>query len=121
MATQLEELTALTGYRFRLWEYHVSHSVLTIRGTGLHAPRKNVHLHFAEVYYVQLPTTWEGDFELGSDAEFSDIAGRAGLKGPYEVHMATLSLFKSGAGNNAVYILGTLISLEHDVGGGVDP
>ena len=114
MKDLLKALEALRGYRFILWRYHKSHSELTIRAEHPDKPGHNVHIHFVDVYYIQMPTGWIGDFELGSESEFKEVLRKAWLQGSPEVR-EIFTLFKADTPNDVVYILGSLSHLEYDV------
>ncbi len=107
------EVTALEGYTYRLWEYQVSHSLATVRATHPDKPKHNIHLTFANVYYLQMPRAWRGDLRLASESETHAIAEKAGLK--LTETAPPLSLFKSESPEGVVYILGTIYIVEHDV------
>jgi hypothetical protein len=109
----ISEVTALEGYRYRLWAYQVSHSLLTVRATHPDRPKHNIHLTFALVYYLQMPTGWRGDLRLASESETRAIAERAGLKLTGTAPPPTL--FKAESPKGVVYILGTIYIVKHDV------
>jgi hypothetical protein len=109
-----EELVNLSGYKYRLWEFSASHLSLTLHGHNVKESTESIHLHFAEVYYLQMPTNWTGDFTIGSDEEFIEIFSRAGLHGTPDIHKDAISLFKTDTEFGAVYLLGALISIERN-------
>lgn len=115
MIDKLRELEALRGYRYRLWNYQSSHSTLTIRAVRSDRKHHNVHITFANVYYIQAPLSWDGDFTLGSYPEIAEVVARAGIKGPTEMTREILSLFRAESANGVVYILGALGNIEYDV------
>jgi hypothetical protein len=112
MVKKIDELIALSGYQYRVWDYQVSHSVLTIKATKTDL-ESVIFIHFGDVYYLQTPISWVGDFVLSSDTEFREFVSKAGLTGPVEVYKQALSLFKATTSGNLVYILGALISVEN--------
>ena len=107
------EVTALEGYTYRLWEYQVSHSLATVRATHPDKPKHNIHLTFALVCYLQMPSGWRGDLRLASESESRAIAERAGLKLTGTAPQPTL--FKAESPDGVVYILGAIYIVEHDV------
>ena len=109
----ISEVTALEGYTYRLWAYQVSHSLLTVRATHPDRPKHNIHLAFASVFYIQMPTAWRGDFGLASESETRAVAERAGLK--LTETAPPLSLFKAESPYGVVYVLGVIYIVEHDV------
>ena len=109
----ISEVTALEGYRYRLWEFQVSHLLLTVRATHRDRPKHNIHLTFANVFYIQMPTAWRGDFRLASEPELHTIAERRGLK--LTETAPSLSLFKAESPYGVVYVLGVIYIVEHDV------
>jgi hypothetical protein len=109
----ISEVTALEGYRYRLWAYQVSHSLLTVRATHPDRPKHNIHLTFADVFYLQMPRAWRGDLRLASESESRTISERARLK--LEGTEPPPTLFRAETPNGVVYILGTIYIVEHDV------
>lgn len=113
----LKELEKLKGYRYSLWDYEKSHSVLTIRAVHPDRSRHNVHLSFIFVRYIQMPIRWqEGDLTLASEAEFVEIVKkRMGLQETLETLREVISLFKAESPSGTTYILGNLFAVEYDV------
>ena len=112
----LNSLLNMKGYRYKLWEYRVSHSILRIRAMptkdNLHNP---THIEFRDVAYIQMPNDWEtGDFQLGTDDEFYSLAGKMKLQRPYDDYLKInkYRLFKSQTSRGQVYIIGKLGKIE---------
>ena len=120
MPDLINQLVALEGYHYSLWQYTKPHSTLILRATHTDKPKHNIHLVFTRVLYVQMPVLWTGDLALGSESEFIEIAQRAGTKssskGSYEVlKQASWDLFKAKSSDSVIYILGHLANVEQNV------
>ncbi len=120
MLDLINKLTALEGYGYSLWQYTKPHSTLILRATHTDKPKHNIHLVFTNVLYIQMPVLWTGDFELGSESEFAEIAQRAGVKssskGSYEVlKQGPWDLFKAKSSDSVIYVLGHLANVKQNV------
>ena len=111
-ASLIDTLLEMKGYRYKLWEYKVSHSVLQIRAMPTKDDLYNpTHIEFRDVIYIQMPLFWEsGDWREGSKDEFYSIAQKINLKQPYDLYLTInkYHLFAAQTSSGEVYILGKL-------------
>jgi hypothetical protein len=108
---RVEEVTALKGYHYRLWEYKASLSELTVRAHRPDELKHNIHIVFQGVVYLQMPTYWKsGDFRLGPEVELREVVQRVGL-GEFE----PTKFFKADTPNGTVYVLGSVAAILRDV------
>lgn len=115
MLDKFKELDTLRGYIYRLWYYQPSHSTLIIRAVRPDRKHHNVHITFENVYYIQAPLSWDGDFTLGSHLEMAEIVAKTRTKSPADSLREIMSLFRAESSKGVVYILGTLTLIEYDV------
>jgi hypothetical protein len=115
-----DELLGLKGYNYQIWDYNLSHSILTIRATHEQKKHQNIHITFVDVRYFQFPHGWAGDLHPASDDELIEILVRAGVGRldkavPISYVKERFSLYKADSPNCTIYILGKLSTIEHDV------
>lgn len=104
----IENLQGLKNYRFSLREYKINHSELVLSAVNPDNASFRFNIGFADVYYIQLPTSWIGSFEIGSDSEREEIMSRIGL--PIRGIASAVKLFKSL--QSEILILGALMLME---------
>lgn len=109
----IKEMIALEGYSYQLWEYHASHSMLTLRATHIKKRYHNVHINFISVFYIQMPMAWTADLRLASETEMRMVAEKIGMQ--LDDNAAFVSLFKAETSRGVIYILGTLANVEYNV------
>lgn len=120
MDIPLDELNYIKDYDYQIWQYNLSHSLLTLRATSKQKKRHNIHITFTQVHYFQFPFSWKGDLYLAPDNELIEILGRAGVSKlnealPMSYIRETYSLFKADSPDSTIYILGRLSKIEYDV------
>lgn len=120
MNTLLDELRRIKGYSYQIWDYNLSHSILTLRATKKEKEHHNIHITFADVSYFQFPFSWRGDLDLSPETELIEILERAGFGRldqtiSMEYVRDRYSLYKAESVRSIVYILGRLSSIEYDV------
>jgi len=116
----LDRLGQLKGYSYQIWNYNLSHSILTLRGSAEQKGHHNVHIGFADVKYFQFPFGWTGDLYPATDKELVEILLRVGIG---RLDQATsmehvkeqFSLYRADAAHTTIYILGKLFEIEYDV------
>jgi hypothetical protein len=116
----LVKLSQLKGYSYQIWQYNLSHSILTLRGTTKQKVHNNVHISFADVKYFQFPFGWTGDLDLAPDNELIGILVQAGIGRldqvtSMEYVKEQFSLYKADSPYSTIYILGKLFEIEYDV------
>ncbi len=116
----ISKLLNLKNYTYHLWGYRLSHSLLTLRGVRGDKQHHNVHLIFANLLYLQMPTSWTGDLFVASNADFIDILRQTNIDLPnneksLEMLKETYSLYKAVTSKTIIYVLGTLHAIEYDV------
>lgn len=104
----IESLQRLKNYRFSLREYKINHSELVLSAINPDNVSFRFNIGFADVYYIQLPTSWIGSFEIGSDKEREEIIYKTSL--PIGGFDSNIKLYKSLQGE--VRILGVLMRVE---------
>ena len=115
-----KKLLQLNGYRYRIWNYSVGHSYLTIRGEHPEKSHHNVVITFTAVNYFQFPTGWTGDFYPAADSELLEIMNRAGITNwdkalPISEIKIHFHLYKADSPHSTIYVLGHLAQIEYDV------
>ncbi len=116
MVTRIENIEQLLDYRYQVWRYEVSHSVLIIRATPKGQNGRNVHLTFVDVKYVQLPMGWQdGDLRIASEEEFWEVAKKVRFGKLHPLLREVLTLYKAENPLGNIYILGKLAQIEQDV------
>lgn len=120
MDTLLSKLNSVKGYSYQIWNYGLSHSILTLSGTTEQKEKPDVYIRFADVQYFQFPFSWTGDLYLAPDDELVEIlvrigAGRMDQAISMEYVKERFSLFKADSSYGTIYILGKLFEVEYDV------
>jgi len=115
-----EELLQLKGYGYQIWNYNLSHSILTFRGDHPEKKHHNVEITFVDVKYFQFPFGWMGDFYPATDSELLEIMARAGITNlekavPMSYIKELWHLYKADSPNGIIYVLGHLSQIEYDV------
>lgn len=115
-----DELNFIKGYSYQIWDYNLSHSILTLRATNEQVKSHNIHITFTSVSYFQFPFGWKGDLYPASDDELIEILVRSGVgRLDQALSMPEIkerySLYKADTPNSIVYLLGTLSQIEYDV------
>lgn len=115
-----EELLQLKGYSYKIWDYNLSHSILTFRGEHPDKNHHNVEITFGAVHYFQFPYGWTGDFHPASDSELLEIMARAGMPNlekrlPISEIGIHFHLYKANSPYSTIYILGHLAQIEFNV------
>ena len=111
------QLTQLKGYSYQIWNYSLSHSVLTLRGSKNQEKQHHVFIGFTSVGYFQFPLSWTGDLYPASDNELIDILVRAGIgrldkSVPMNFIKEQFHLYKADSPNSTIYILGKLFEIQ---------
>ena len=120
MSEIINELTRMKGYSYQIWDYQLSHSVLTLRATHKQKKSHNIHITFTSVGYFQFPLSWEGDLFPAPENELLEIlvkigSGRLDEVLPMEYLEERFSLYKANSPNSTIFILGHLAKIEYDI------
>ena len=108
MTELIRGLQSLKRYRFSIREYKLNHSELVLSAINPEDTSLRFTVRFADVYYIQLPTSWIGSFEIGSDSEREEIMSKIGS--PKRGIASAVKLFKSL--QSEILILGALMLME---------
>lgn len=115
-----EKLRQIQGYGYKIWDYNLSHSILTFRGEHPDKKHHNVEITFVDVQYFQFPYGWVGDFYPAQDSELLEIMSRVGMRN-FEKAMSIpeikerFHLYKADSPHSTIYVLGYLSQIEFDV------
>ena len=120
MDTLIDRLNSIEGYKYQIWHYDLSHSILTLRGTTENKSHHNIHISFADVQYFQFPFSWTGDLYPARDNESIEILLRVGVGRidqtvSMEYMKERFSLYKADSPYTTIYILGRLFKIDDDV------
>jgi hypothetical protein len=115
-----EKLQQLKGYGYKIWNYNLSHLILTFRGELPNKKHHNVEITFVDVNYFQFPYGWSGDFYPASDSELLEIMKRSGITNwdkflPISEIKLRFHLYKADSPHSTIYVLGHLSQIEYDV------
>lgn len=115
----LTQLNQLKGYSYQIWDYSLSHSILTLCGSKNKGKLHQVYIGFASVGYFQFPFSWTGDLYPAPDNELIDILVRAGIGNldqvvPIDFVKEQFNLYKADSPNSTIYILGKLFDIQMD-------
>ncbi len=100
-----EELGQLNGYTFGPREYTLSHSLLTLHAVSPKNASIKFSVFFDDVHYIQMPASWKGSFEIGSDLEREELARKCKFS-----LQDNVQLYKSN--DNLVLILGRFAGIK---------
>jgi hypothetical protein len=113
----LTQLNQLKGYSYQIWDYSLSHSILTLRGSQNQKIQHHVYIGFADVGYIQFPFSWIGDLYPAPDNELIEILVRVGIGRldkvvPMGFVKEQFNLYKADSPNCTIYILGKLFEIQ---------